>query len=346
MLKIGIVGANGYSGAELIRLLARHPKAELEMLISHRTKGTMLTAQYPHFQHIAEAELEDMAPDEILNRVDVLFFATPSGVAKDWIPCFLEKGLKCIDLSGDFRLDNGEAYRRWYRREPAAQNYLDKAVYGLSEMNAFRIKYAQLIANPGCFPTAALLGVLPAISGGLIDPSFIAIDGKTGVSGAGRNPSLGNLFAEVNENTGAYKVGIHQHTPEIERFIKEFGEQEAKVTFIPHLVPMTRGILCTIYAPLAKKVTTEEVRQYYKEVYKGRKFVRIKPAGSFPSTKEVYASNYCDIGVYADERTGRLTIISAIDNLVKGASGQAVQNMNLLFGLAEHEGLDAVPVYP
>ncbi|MEE8672290.1 MAG: N-acetyl-gamma-glutamyl-phosphate reductase [Heyndrickxia faecalis] len=345
MLKIGIVGANGYSGAELVRLLARHPSAQLEMLISHRTKGTMLTSHYPHFQQIIEAGLEDMVPDEIAGRVELLFFATPSGVAKNWVPRFVDKGLKCIDLSGDFRLD-GEAYRQWYKREPAPQKELDKAIYGLSEMNADRIKEAQLIANPGCFPTAALLGLLPSVQGGFIDTSFIVIDGKTGVSGAGRTPSLGNLFTEVNENTGAYKVGSHQHTPEIERFIKAFAGKEAKISFTPHLIPMTRGILCTIYAPLAKKVTTEDVRQYYRKVYKGRKFIRIRPAGSFPSTKEVYASNYCDIGVHVDERTGRLVVISAIDNLVKGASGQAIQNMNLLFGLEEDTGLDHVPVYP
>ncbi|WP_081622769.1 N-acetyl-gamma-glutamyl-phosphate reductase [Heyndrickxia acidiproducens] len=346
MLKIGIVGANGYSGAELIRLLVRHPHAEIEMLVSHRTKGTMLAEHYPHFQHIIEAELKEMNPEEIAGCVDLLFFATPSGVSKDVLPGFLEKGLKCIDLSGDFRLNSPDAYRQWYRLDPAAQLYLDQAVYGLPEFYAEKIRHARFIANPGCFPTATLLGILPALQGGFADPSYLIVDGKTGVSGAGRKASAANLFTEVNDNVHAYKIGSHQHIPEMERFIKELGGYEVNIAFTAHLVPMTRGILSTIYAPLAKKVTTEDVRQYYMKVYKDHEFVRIRPDGEFPSTKEVYGSNYCDIGIHVDQRTQQLTIISAIDNLVKGASGQAVQNMNLMFGLNENEGLEAIPVYP
>jgi N-acetyl-gamma-glutamyl-phosphate reductase len=345
-LKVGIVGANGYGGAELIRLLQHHPYVTVEMLISHSSKGTLITEQYGHFQHLMEKTLEEMNLDEITSRVDVLFFATPSGVAKEMIPAVLKKGVTCIDLSGDFRLKNENEYETWYKKDSPSFADLEMGVYGLTEMNRNDVKEAKLIANPGCYPTATLLGLAPALRENIINVNSIIIDGKSGVSGAGRKPSLASLYSEVNENVTAYKIGSHQHTPEIEQEIKNISGVEAKISFTTHLIPMTRGIMCTIYADLTKELKIDNVIALYKEVYKDENFIRIRPKGKWPSTKEVYGSNYCDIGLNVDERTGRLTIISVIDNLVKGAAGQAIQNMNVIYGWDECSGLQAVPIYP
>lgn len=345
-MKVGIIGANGYSGVELIRLLEQHPKVDIAMVVANSTSGLLLQDVYPHLNSIIDMTLESLDIDKVVSMVDLVFFATPSGVSRDYLPKLVEKGLPCIDLSGDFRLKNPETYAEWYKKDPADQETLNQAVYGLAEFNQDKVAGAKVIANPGCFPTATLLGVLPAIKLGIIKPESLIIDGKTGVSGAGRKPSLSSHFSEVNENFKAYKVGQHQHTPEIEQAIKEITGEDVTVTFTPQLVPMTRGILITAYGELNDPKTTEAIIQSYKQFYDKNPFVRVRELGDYPATKEVYGSNYCDIGLYVDERTQRLTIISVIDNVVKGAAGQAIQNLNIMNGWDIDTGLNVLPVYP
>lgn len=346
-MRVGIVGANGYGGIELIRILRSHPKVTIEMLISYSSQGQQMTDQYPQLQNILEMPLEKLEENTVIDRVDILFFATPAGVAKEIAPFFVEAGIKCIDLSGDFRLKDGELYREWYKNTPAKKEFLNLAVYGLPELYRDDIKNKTFISNPGCYPTAALLGMIPVLKGNLINLSSpIIVDGKTGVSGAGRKPSQGVLFSEMSENTKAYKPGSHQHTPEIEQVLHDICGGATKVTFNPHLVPMTRGILCTIYLQLKDTPTNSEMVHLYREFYQEDYFVRVRSANKLPVTKEVYGTNFCDIGVSVDARTNMLTIVSVIDNLCKGAAGQAIQNMNLINGWNEQTGLDHIPVYP
>ncbi|QHE52377.1 N-acetyl-gamma-glutamyl-phosphate reductase [Pontibacillus sp. HMF3514] len=345
-MKVGIIGANGYGGVELIRLLQNHPFAEIELLVSHSTSGTNIKELYPHLLSILEMDLAQVNVGQIAESVDVVFFSTPPGVSLDLLPQLSEKGVLCIDLSGDHRLIDSEVYSQWYQKEPASANILNQTVYGLSELNKEKIKGSNLIANPGCYPTATLLGILPVIKEDWVTSNSIIIDGKTGVSGAGRKNSLATHFSEVNENVKAYKLGTHQHIPEIEQLIESFSGNTENITFSAHLVPMTRGIMCTIYADLKEPVTSETVTALYQSFYENHPFVRVRETGDLPKTKEVYGSNYCDIGIHSDERTNRLTIVSVIDNLVKGAAGQAVQNMNLLFGWDETTGLTSAPIYP
>lgn len=345
-MKVGIVGANGYSGVELIRLLINHPFVELETVISNSTSGEAIHDIYPHLSAVFERQLENFDPDELAGRTEAVFFATPAGVSKDLLPECLKRGLVCIDLSGDFRLKDPAAYESWYHRSPADAGLLKQAVYGLSEINHEQIKTAKFIANPGCYPTATLLGLLPAVRRGAVNTRSIVIDGKSGASGAGRKASAANLFCDINENVKAYKLGAHQHTPEIEQAIQAVSGNEERVTFTTHLIPMTRGLMCTIYADLTEDLSTEDCIAYYERFYKDSPFVRIRKAGTWPATKEVLGSNYCDIGLNVDGRTRRLTIVSVIDNVVKGAAGQAVQNLNLIQGWDEQTGLTYTPVYP
>ncbi|WEG13063.1 N-acetyl-gamma-glutamyl-phosphate reductase [Pullulanibacillus sp. KACC 23026] len=345
-IRVGIVGANGYSGAELIRLLSAHPHVSVEVLISHSTSGFAIKEVYPHLTNIVEHTLESMAVEKVAEQVDFLFFATPSGVSKDLLPVFVEKDVLCIDLSGDFRLHNAESYAEWYNQERTDSKLLSKSVYGLTEFNREQVQQARWLANPGCYPTATLLGILPAIKMNQIEPKGLVIDGKSGVSGAGRKASLASHFGETNENLKIYKVGRHQHIPEIEQMIETITGEAIPVTFSTHLIPMTRGIMCTMYANLKAPLKTEEMVASYKEFYQNDSFVRVREPGVFPATKEVYGSNFCDIGLHVDERTGRVTIVSVIDNMVKGAAGQAIQNMNLMLGFEETTGLNFVPVYP
>lgn len=344
-MKVGIVGANGYSGVELIRLLQQHPYVTIEKIVSHSTHGKNILELYPHLYGVNEMILEKWNLDELIN-LDLVFFATPSGVSKDIIPPLLDKGVTCIDLSGDFRLKNAGDYETWYKKTSAPAEYLQKATYGLSEVYRDKIKQAKLVANPGCFPTATLLGLLPALKKQIIHANTIHVDAKTGVSGAGRNANLTNLFTEINENIRAYKLGEHQHIPEIEQVISDISGEQVPITFITHLIPINRGIMCTMYADLVEQVTTEEVHQIYKDMYKDEMFIRIRPIGEWPTTKEVMGSNFCDIGVMVNRRTNKLIIISVIDNLVKGAAGQAMQNMNIINGWEEHIGLNNSPLYP
>lgn len=345
-MKAAIIGGTGYGSAELIRLINKHPILEVGTVISNSQAGTRFSEVYPHLTNINEEPMDTFDPDKISENNEIVFLATPSGVSSNLIPPLVEKGIKCIDLSGDLRIKQASEYEKWYRHTPAEEKYLTKAVYGLSEIFEEDIKNASLIANPGCYPTATLLGLLPIVKTNLADYKSIIIDAKSGVSGAGRGLSISSHYAETNENIRAYKLGAHQHIPEIEQILQNECNLPITVSFTTHLVPMTRGIMCTIYVNLNENIPTTDVIELYKQFYNGRPFVRIRPEGNLPSTKEVHGSNYCDIGLYVDKRTGRLTIISVIDNLVKGASGQAIQNVNLLNGWDVRTGLEDIPIYP
>lgn len=345
-MNVGIIGANGYGGAEILRLLQHHPFVSIKKIVSHSTTGKKISEQYPHLNGIYQLTIEKMDIQEIASMVDLLFFATPSGISKEIIPQFLKLGKICIDLSGDFRLKDASKYEKWYKKPQPNSEYLQNAVYGLTEFSRESIKGAQLIANPGCYPTATLLGLLPALKAKIINPYTIIIDGKSGISGAGRNPSLSTSYSEINENMKAYKLGTHQHIPEIEQVINEMCGENIHISFTTHLIPMTRGIMCTIYVDLTEKMTTEDMIDLYRSTYKQENFIRIRSKNEWPATKEVIGSNFCDIGLLVDERTNRLIIVSVIDNLVKGAAGQAIQNMNVLNGWDEKTSLEVAPLFP
>ncbi|CDN42447.1 N-acetyl-gamma-glutamyl-phosphate reductase [Paenibacillus sp. P22] len=344
--RAAIVGSTGYGGVELIRLLQAHPYAEVSSVISSSSAGTPIADGYPHLSDIFPGVLDGVDPKEIKSKADVVFLAAPAGVASRMAPQLLEEGLKVIDLSGDFRLPQPDVYEHWYGKPAADPAYLEKAVFGLSEIYGEQVRGAELLSNPGCYPTATLLGAVPAIKAGWIDPSTLIVDAKSGVSGAGRGASLGTHYSELNENFKAYKVNKHQHIPEIERVLSDAAGRDIVATFTTHLVPMTRGIMATMYASLAEDRTEQEFIELYRQFYEGRPFVRIRPEGVLPATKEVSGSNYCDIGFAVDRRTGRVTIVSVIDNLVKGAAGQAIQNLNLMMGWEENAGLQFIPMYP
>jgi N-acetyl-gamma-glutamyl-phosphate reductase len=345
-LRAAIIGATGYGGAELIRLLQAHPFVQITSVISTSSAGAPIVDGFPHLHNIVLNTLDELEVELIAGKADLVFLATPAGVSSGLSPKLLAAGLKVIDLSGDFRLKSPEVYEKWYKRKAADEADLAKAVYGLCEAFGNEAQGADFISNPGCYPTATLLGLIPALKAGWIDPSSIIIDAKSGISGAGRGVSLGVHFSEVNENFSAYKVNRHQHLPEIEQALGRIAGHEVVTTFTSQLVPMTRGIMSTMYAAIKGERTDADFIQLYQEYYEGRRFVRIRPQGKWPSTKEVSGSNYCDIGFAADERTGRVTIISVIDNMVKGAAGQAIQNLNLMMGWDETTGLLFAPMYP
>lgn len=344
-VRVAIIGSTGYSGVELIRILLQHPHVEIASVISSSSAGSSFVESYPHLQNILELDLDAVDPAQIKEKADVVFAATPAGVSSELVPQLLDVGCRVIDISGDFRLE-AEEYETWYKKKPVADEYLEQAVYGLTEIFTDEIREANFISNPGCYPTATLLGIIPALKAGWIDPGTIIVDGKSGASGAGRKVDLGLHYAELNENFRAYKVNEHQHTPEIERVLSRIAGEKVTTTFTTHLVPMTRGILCTTYASLTEPRSTAQFIEQYKQFYEGRPFVRIRPEGKWPATKEVWGSNYCDLGFSVDERTGRVTILSVIDNVVKGAAGQAVQNLNVMMGWDETTGLGFTPVYP
>ncbi|MBW5448452.1 N-acetyl-gamma-glutamyl-phosphate reductase [Cohnella sp. CFH 77786] len=346
-MRAAIVGSTGYGGVELIRLLQSHPNVTVTSVISSSSAGAPIAEGYPHLTEIRTDLLDGIDAESIRSKADVVFLATPHGVSMKLAPEFLAAGLKVIDLSGDFRLKNVESYRTWYKHEPAPQTDVDRAVYGLCEVFGAEVADHPFISNPGCYATTASLALYPAVQAGWIDPDSIIIDAKSGVSGAGRGLSLGNHFSEINENFKAYKVNSHQHTPEIEQTLSRAAGRPVTLTFTPHLVPMTRGIMCTSYAALTGSFSSNaDFVKLYREFYEGRPFVRIRPEGQLPATKEVWGSNYCDIGFSADPRTKRITIVSVTDNLVKGAAGQAIQNLNLSMGWDETLGLRFTPAYP
>ncbi|WP_091274928.1 N-acetyl-gamma-glutamyl-phosphate reductase [Alteribacillus persepolensis] len=343
-MKIAIVGATGYGGIELIRLLHNHPNVEKITVFSSSQEGKTMAESYPHVQDIVDETLEDINP-EYLQQHDAVFLSTPPGVSAELTGQIAEK-TKVIDLSGDLRLKSGSIYEKWYGRKAADASLLDKAVYGLTEWNREAVESTTILSNPGCYPTAVLLGLAPLTQAGAIDANNVIIDAKSGTTGAGRSLSAITHFSEMNDNFKVYKVNEHKHTPEIEQELSRWMQADAAVTFTPHLVPMTRGIMATMYAPLEKNWTENDVKKLYQNAYHDQAFVRLRNSGTYPCTKEVYGTNYCDIGITVDERTNRATIVSVIDNLVKGASGQAIQNMNVMFGFDETAGLNIVPVYP
>ncbi|HHY72488.1 MAG TPA: N-acetyl-gamma-glutamyl-phosphate reductase [Bacillus bacterium] len=345
-MKVAIVGATGYGGAELIRLLNHHPEAEIVSLHSSSQQGTPFIESYPHLHGIVNNRLEEIDPKKMAKNVELVFLATPAGISSKLTPNLVEQGLKVIDVSGDLRIKNQEDYEFWYRKPAAPKKTLKQAIYGMPEWFKAEIEEASVIANPGCYPTATLLGLAPLVQKELIIEDSIIIDAKSALSGAGRSLSAASHFPEMNDNFKIYKVNQHQHIPEIEQTLKIWNESIQPITFSTHLVPMTRGIMATIYVKPKMNITIDQLLEIYNEAYENKPFVRVRPKGVFPSTKEVYGSNYCDIGLAYDERTGRIMIVSVIDNLVKGAAGQAIQNLNIMMGLDEKTGLNFVPVYP
>ncbi|HZG71457.1 MAG TPA: N-acetyl-gamma-glutamyl-phosphate reductase, partial [Chondromyces sp.] len=308
--------------------------------------GVPATSEYPHLASICTLPLQKINTEQITSESDVVFLAVPSGASAKLVPDLLKSNTKVVDLSGDLRLKNPEDYKNWYKKDPAEEDFLHQAVYGLTEWNREAVQQAELLSNPGCYPTATLLGLAPLVQEGLIDVNQIIIDAKSGLSGAGRGVSLNVHFAEMNENFKIYKVNQHQHIPEIQQQLNNWNEQTGPITFSTHLLPITRGIMATIYAPLSQSMTTKDVHQVFMDAYNNQPFVRVRPVGEFPGVKEVAGSNFCDIGIDVDERTNRVTIVSVIDNLMKGAAGQAVQNANLMFGMNETSGLTGFPLYP
>lgn len=352
VIRVGIAGITGYTGIELVRLLQGHPGATVVLGTSEQSGGQSLAAVHPQLGAGLDLPLAPLDPAALAAGCDVAFLALPHGIAIEVAPVLLAAGVKVIDLGADFRLQDAAAYQAWYQHSPAASELLAQAAYGLPELFRDRIRGRSLVANPGCYPTSCALAVAPLLAGGWVETRGIIFDSASGVSGAGRGASLGVHFSEVNESFKAYSVaGAHRHTPEIEQSVNRLAGAAAdggpiRVTFTPHLAPMTRGILTTAYFDLRRPLTTAAAVAVFREFYAGEPFVRVRPAGDLPATKQVLGSNCCDIGVAVDERTGRIIVLAAIDNLVKGASGQAIQNMNLVCGLPETTGLDGLPVYP
>lgn len=348
MIKVGIIGATGYAGNELVRLLLGHKDAEIVWLGSRSYIDQNYSDVYRNMFKLVDAKCMDDNMEQLANEVDVIFTATPQGLCASLVNDEILSKTKIIDLSADFRLKNVNVYEQWYKIEHKAPQYIDEAVYGLCEINRDKVsKDTRIIANPGCYTTTSILTLYPMVKEGIINPDTIIIDAKSGTSGAGRGAKVANLFCEVNESMKAYGVGTHRHTPEIEEQLGyACGRDDLKLIFTPHLVPMNRGILVTAYANLAKDVTYEDVKAAYDKYYDKEYFVRVLPKDVCPETRWVEGSNFVDIGFKIEPRTNRLIMMGALDNLVKGAAGQAVQNMNLLFGLPENEGLQLAPMFP
>ncbi len=349
MIKVGIAGATGYVGIELVRILAHHKEVELVYAATRSHEGQCLSKVYPHLRGVTQIECSALEPVEMAAKCDLIFIALPHGEAQQIAPALLDAGKRVIDLGADFRLKEAASYKKWYGREAAAPGCLKPAVYGLPEVVAReKIRQADLVACPGCYPTACALAAMPALRCGIAEREGIIFDAKSGLSGAGRALSLTSHFCEVAENVSAYSIGgSHRHTPEIEEVLGEVAGGALTVQFTPHLVPAVRGLLVTAYLQLKRGLTQEVVWEIYREAYMDEPFIRLCALGELPQTANVRGSNYCDIGLQVDERTGRLIVVSVIDNLIKGAAGQAVQNMNLIFDLPETTGLGLVcPAYP
>ncbi len=346
MLNVGIVGASGYTGVELARILAGHPEVCLTAATSRQYAGRPLAEVFPNLRKRVDIVCENLGVDELIDRADFFFCAVPHKTAMDIVPQLLEAGKKVVDLSADFRIHDAAVYEAWYQPHSSPQ-FLAEAAYGLPELYRDTVRTARLTANPGCYPTSVILALTPLLRAGLIDPDTLIIDSKSGTSGAGRAASVGSLFCEVTDGFKAYKVGgSHRHIPEIEQELSLAAGRPVTVSFTPHLLPISRGILSTIYASLTEAGHKADLQALYTEAYGDEPFVRVLPAGTVPATQYVRGSNCCDIGLQKDPRTGRLIVLSAIDNIVKGASGQAVQNMNLMCGFSETTGLMGAPFFP
>ena len=346
MIKVGIIGATGYAGGELVRILSGHKDAEIKWYGSRSYIDQKYADVYRNMFRIVDAVCMDDNMEELASQVDVIFTATPQGLCASLVNEDILSKTKIIDLSADFRLKDVKVYEEWYKIEHKAPQFIEEAVYGLCEVNREGVKGARLVANPGCYTTCSILTAYPLAKEGLIDMDTLIIDAKSGTSGAGRGAKVQNLFCEVNENMKAYGVASHRHTPEIEEQLGYAAGKTVTLSFTPHLVPMNRGILATEYAKLTRDVSWEDVKAVYDNYYGNEKFIRVLDRDVCPETKWVEGSNYVDIGFKIDPRTNRIIMMGAIDNLVKGAAGQAVQNMNLMFGLKESEGLELVPLFP
>ena len=346
MIKVGIIGATGYAGGELARILMGHKDAEIVWYGSRSYIDKKYADVYQNMFQIVDAKCLDDNMEELAKKADVIFTATPQGFCASVISEAILADTKIVDLSADFRIKDVDTYEKWYGIQHKSPQFIEDAVYGLCEINREDVKGARLVANPGCYTTCSILTAYPLAKEGLIDMNTLIIDAKSGTSGAGRGAKVGNLYCEVNENIKAYGVASHRHTPEIEEQLGYAAKEDVRISFTPHLVPMNRGILATEYATLTKQTTYEEVKAVYDKYYKEEKFIRVLDEGICPETKWVEGSNYVDINFKIDPRTNRIIMMGAIDNLVKGAAGQAVQNMNLMFGLPESEGLELVPMFP
>ena len=344
MIKVGIIGATGYAGSELVRLINQHPKAELVTMTSQSYAGQEYKEVYSNYSHL-DYVCEEEHIEEMAEKCDVIFLALPHGVASKKINADILSKTKIIDLGADFRIQDVDVYEKWYTTH-YSKDILPEAVYGLCEINRDKIKGKRIVANPGCYTSCSILSLYPLVKEGMIDLSSIIIDAKSGATGAGRGLSLGNHYCELNESVKAYKVASHRHTPEIEEQLSIAAGQDIVLNFTPHLIPMDRGILATCYATLNKKYTYDDIRKAYEKHYGNEHFIRLTKEGVFPETKWVKGSNFVDIGFTVDERTNRVIVIGALDNLFKGAAGQAVQNMNIIMGIEETTGIDYVPIFP
>ena len=345
MINVGIVGSTGYGGCELVRFLLTHPNVNIEWVSSRTYSNQEYSDVYKSYFTLLDQKCVDEDIEKYLDNVDVVFFATPQGVCAKMVSEEVLKKVKVIDLSADYRIKDVETYESWYGIKHASPEFIQEAVYGLCEINREDVKNARLIANPGCYPTCSILSIYPLAKAGLIDMNTLIIDAKSGTSGAGRGAKVQNLYCEVNESIKAYGVASHRHTPEIEEQLGYASSSKVLLNFTPHLIPMNRGILITAYASLKEGVSEEDVKKAY-DIYKDEYFVRVLDKDVCPQTKWVEGSNFVDVNFKIDKRTNRIIMMGAIDNLVKGAAGQAVQNMNLLFGLDESEGLNLVPMFP
>jgi N-acetyl-gamma-glutamyl-phosphate reductase len=345
-LRVAICGASGYTGAELLRILSGHDLVEVTAVTSEKSRGKTPAELFPHLTGYEEIVYEPLEPEKLLDKADLFFMALPHRTAQPAVALFFKSGKRVIDLSADYRLRDAAIYEEWYKTPHYEKEVLKSAVYGLPELHRAKIRKARLVANPGCYPTAAILGIYPAVRAGLASQEGIVIDCKSGTSGAGKQSDVRFSFCEVNEGFMAYSVASHRHTPEIEQEISLVAGEQIRVNFTPHLLPVDRGILGTIYMRLKKKTSDEEMLKLYGKTYRSEPFVRVLDAGRLPNIKAVRGTNRCDVGLKVDERTNTLIVVTAIDNLVKGASGQAVHNMNIMTGFPEDAGLAHLALFP
>jgi len=346
MIRVAICGGSGYAGGELLRILSNHPLITVTTVTSERSAGKSVIDLFPNLYHYSNLTYEPLRCGNILDKADVFFMALPHGESQKAVDFFFRDGKKVVDLSADYRLKDTKIYQQWYKAEHKFQKTLKNAVYGLPELYRKEISKTRLVANPGCYPTGAILGLYPSVKHKLIDVISIVIDSKSGTSGAGRKAEIALSYCEVNEGFKAYAVATHRHTPEIEQELSSMAGKDVKVNFTPHLAPFDRGIFTTIYAGLAKKMDTGRIIDLYKNTYAGEPFIRVLEEERFPNVKNVRGTNHCEIGLTVNRRTNTLVVVTAIDNLMKGASGAAVQNMNIMMGFDEKTGLDTVALFP
>jgi N-acetyl-gamma-glutamyl-phosphate reductase len=346
MLKVAICGGSGYTGGELLRILSQHPKVKVTAVTSERSAGKKVTELFPSLHTYVQTEFEPLIQEKVIKKADLFFLALPHAASQSAVDYFFQNGKKVVDLSADYRLNDPLIYEEWYKVPHNYKKALKKAVYGLPELHKNKIKKSSLIANPGCYPTSAILGLYPALKYKMINTDTIVIDSKSGTSGAGRKASVDFSFCEVNEGFKAYGIATHRHTPEIEQEISLIAKKNITVNFTPHLLPVSRGILTTIYASLIKNTDTKEMLDMFKKTFVNEPFVKVFDENILPNINSVKGTNFCEIGLKVNTRTNTLIIVSAIDNLVKGAAGQAVQNMNLIMGFNEDEGLKELSVFP